>query len=101
MEESLPQVPLRTQTCSGGFAAEVRDDAEGLRQVLRRIEKSPLGSAAGYGTPGLPIDRAATAAALGFAVQEPVTSVQLSRGKADSTSRQARAPTAPLSPLRP
>jgi len=42
--------------------------------VRRRIEKSPLGSAAGYGTPGLPLDRAATARALDFGtIQEPVT----------------------------
>ena len=36
-------------------------------------------------TPGLPIDRAATTAALDFAsTQSPVTAVQLSRGKAES-----------------
>jgi argininosuccinate lyase len=52
--------------------------------VLRRVEKSPLGSAAGYGVPLLPLDRAATAASLGFTVQEPVTAVQLSRGKAEA-----------------
>ena len=53
--------------------------------ALRRIDKNPLGSAAGYGTPGLPIDREATRAALEFAsVQEPVTAVQLSRGKAEA-----------------
>ncbi len=68
-----------------GFAAELRDDAAGLRQVQRRLGKSPLGSAAGYGTPGLPIDREATRAALGFAeVHQPVTAVQLSRGKAEA-----------------
>ena len=53
--------------------------------MLRRIDKNPLGSAAGYGTPGLPLDREATRAKLGFAVvQEPVTAVQLSRGKAEA-----------------
>ncbi len=68
-----------------GFAAELRDDAAGLRRVHRRVGRSPLGSAAGYGSPGLPLDRAATARALGFAdVQEPVTAVQLSRGKAEA-----------------
>ncbi|MBV9723667.1 MAG: argininosuccinate lyase, partial [Gammaproteobacteria bacterium] len=51
----------------------------------RRIDRSPLGSAAGYGTPGLPIDREHTRARLGFAsVHEPVTAVQLSRGKAEA-----------------
>jgi argininosuccinate lyase len=82
MQQAMPSsVPL----WAGGFAAEVRDDAESLRTVQRRIGKSPLGSAAGYGTPGLPIDREATRAKLRFAVaQEPVTAVQLSRGKAES-----------------
>jgi argininosuccinate lyase len=68
-----------------GYAAEIRDDAEGIRQTLRRIDRNPLGSAAGYGTPNLPISREATRQRLGFAeVQEPVTAVQLSRGKAES-----------------
>ena len=62
-----------------------RDDAEGLRQTQRRTSRNPLGSAAGYGTPGLPLDREATRVRLGFAMtQEPVTAVQLSRGKAEA-----------------
>ena len=69
-----------------GFAAELRDDAAALRRVQKRIQKSPLGSAAGYGTPELPISREATCAALGFdEVHEPVTAVQLSRGKAEAS----------------
>jgi len=68
-----------------GFAAEVRDDAEGLRQAQRRIAKNPLGSAAGYGTPNLDVSRDATTRLLGFAeTHEPVTAVQLSRGKAEA-----------------
>ena len=68
-----------------GFAAEIRDDAEGLRHAQRRIDKNPLGSAAGYGTPSLNVSREATTASLGFAVtHEPVTAVQLSRGKAEA-----------------
>ena len=49
-----------------GFAAEIRDDAEGLQQAQRRIDKNPLGSAAGYGTPNLD-DRAAKRRAAGSA----------------------------------
>jgi argininosuccinate lyase len=78
-------MPSSVKLWAGGFAAELRDDAEGLQQVHRRLQKSPLGSAAGYGSPNLPIDREATAKKLAFAsVQQPVTSVQLSRGKAEA-----------------
>jgi argininosuccinate lyase len=82
MQQAMPSsVPL----WAGGFATEIRDDAEGLQQVLRRLSKNPLGSAAGYGTPGLPLDREQTRELLGFeSVHEPVTAVQLSRGKAEA-----------------
>lgn len=82
MQQAMPSSVV---LWAGGFAAELRDDAEGLQQVQRRLQKSPLGSAAGYGSPNLPIDREATRQRLGFAsVQSPVTSVQLSRGKAEA-----------------
>jgi len=78
-------MPSSVALWAGGFAAELRDDAEGIRQTQRRLSKSPLGSAAGYGSPNLPIDRAMTAKELGFAqAQEPVTAAQLSRGKAEA-----------------
>ncbi len=78
-------MPSSVALWAGGFANELRDDVEGLANVQRRVSKSPLGSAAGYGSPNLPIDRSFTAQKLGFAsVQEPVTSVQLSRGKAEA-----------------
>jgi len=78
-------MPSSVPLWANGFAAELEDDAKGIEGCLRRIDKNPLGSAAGYGTPGLPIDREATRAALGFAeTQEPVTAVQLSRGKAEA-----------------
>jgi argininosuccinate lyase len=82
MQQAMPST---VALWASGFAAELRDDAAGIASVQRRLSKSPLGSAAGYGTPGLPLDRARTASALGFdAPQEPVTSVQLSRGKAEA-----------------
>jgi argininosuccinate lyase len=82
LQQAMPSsVPL----WAGGFAAELRDDAEGIEACARRIEKNPYGSAAGYGVPLLPIDREATRRELGFAViHEPVTAVQLSRGKAEA-----------------
>jgi argininosuccinate lyase len=78
-------MPSSVALWAAGFAAELRDDAEGLALTQRRIGKNPLGSAAGFGTPNLPINRDATRARLGFEVtQEPVTAVQLSRGKAEA-----------------
>jgi argininosuccinate lyase len=80
-----PAMPSSVPLWAGGFAAELRDDAEGFAATRRRLDKNPLGSAAGYGVPLLPIDREATRASLGFAaVHEPVTAVQLSRGKAEA-----------------
>jgi argininosuccinate lyase len=78
-------MPSSVALWASGFAAELRDDAEGLRLTQRRIGKNPLGSAAGFGTPNLDISREATRRRLDFAVtQEPVTAVQLSRGKAEA-----------------
>jgi argininosuccinate lyase len=78
-------MPSSVALWAGGFAAELRDDAEGLDAAQRRIGKNPLGSAAGFGTPNLPISRESTRRRLGFSVtQEPVTAVQFSRGKAEA-----------------
>ena len=78
-------MPSSVKLWAGGYANELRDDAAGLRSTLRRIDKSPLGSAAGYGAPALKLDREATRAEMGFAsVHAPVTAVQISRGKAES-----------------
>ena len=82
MQQAMPStVALWAQ----GFAAEIRDDADGLDLAQRRSGKNPLGSAAGYGTPNLAVSREETRRRLGFAItQEPVTAVQLSRGKAEA-----------------
>jgi len=78
-------MPSSVSLWSGGFREAFQDANDGLTAALRRINKNPLGSAAGFGTPGLPLDRDSTTAKLGFAeTQEPVTAVQLSRGKAEA-----------------
>jgi argininosuccinate lyase len=78
-------MPSSVELWALGFAAELRDDAAGLAAAQRRIAKNPLGSAAGFGTPNLNISREATRRRLEFAeTQEPVTAVQLSRGKAEA-----------------
>ncbi len=78
-------MPSSVALWAGGFAAEIRSSAQALETASVLIEQNPLGSAAGYGTPGLALDRDATTEELGFrTTQEPVTSAQLSRGKAES-----------------
>src|SRR3984893_1643701 len=78
-------MPSSVALWAEGFAAEIRDDAVGLDLTQRRIGKNPLGSAAGYGTPNLELSREETRRRLEFSVtQEPVTAVQLSRGKAEA-----------------
>jgi argininosuccinate lyase len=68
-----------------GFAEALVDDLEPLDAALRLADRSPLGSAAGYGVP-LPLDRERTARVLGFErVQTAVTGVQASRGKLEVT----------------
>jgi argininosuccinate lyase len=79
-------MPSTVALWCGAFDEAFDDAAAGLRGVRRRIDKNPLGSAAGYGTPGLPLDREATTKRLGFAAtQSPVTAAQLSRGKAEAS----------------
>src|ERR1700744_6497962 len=59
-----------------GFAAEIRDDAQGLLLAGRRAAKNPLGPPAEYGTPNLALTRESPRRALSFEVtQEPVTAV--------------------------
>jgi argininosuccinate lyase len=78
-------MPSSVNLWCGGFDEGFADAEAGLQAVHKRINKNPLGSAAGYGTPGLPLDRELTTQKLGFdGTQEPVTAAQLSRGKAES-----------------
>src|SRR5690606_31148686 len=80
-----PAMPSSVALWARGFAAELADDRAAIERVLARSDQNPLGSAAGYGVPKLDLDREATRAALEFArTQEPVTAVQLSRGKAEA-----------------
>jgi len=78
-------MPSSVALWARGFAAEILDDVDALRHTHRRILKNPLGSAAGYGTPNLPVDREGTRLRLELPENhEPVTAVQLSRGKAEA-----------------
>jgi argininosuccinate lyase len=77
-------MPSSVALWCGGFQETFEDAVHGLDAAKRRMNKNPLGSAAGYGAPGLPLDRDSTTRKLGFAeTQTPVTAPQLSRGKAE------------------
>lgn len=63
------------------FAEGLLEELEALQGVYGRLDRCPLGSAAGFGVP-LPIDRALTAKLLGFSkVQRSPIDVQNSRGR--------------------
>lgn len=69
---------------AGAYAEGVLDTVEALDSLWRRVDRSPLGSAAGYGVP-LPLRREATARALGFAgLDRNVATVQGGRGKLEA-----------------
>ncbi len=77
-------MPSSAGLWAAAYAEGLLASAESLEGLWPRLDRCPLGSAAGYGVP-LPLDRAATARALGFA--EPdlvVTSVQNARGKLEA-----------------
>ncbi|NOX70100.1 MAG: argininosuccinate lyase [Gammaproteobacteria bacterium] len=78
-------MPSSVALWCGGYSEAFEDAIDGLTSARRRMNKNPLGSAAGYGTPGLDLDRELTTRKLGFAeTQKPVTAAQLSRGKAEA-----------------
>jgi argininosuccinate lyase len=76
-------MPSSVGMWSGAYRDALADDLPLLASVARLVDQSPLGTGAGYGVP-LPLDRAFTAAELGFSrVQENPVYAQLSRGKFD------------------
>jgi argininosuccinate lyase len=63
------------------FAEGLLEELEALQGLHARLDKCPLGAAAGFGVP-LPLDRELTARLLGFAkVQRSPVDVQNSRGR--------------------
>ena len=66
---------------AAAFAEGLLEELDALQSVYRRLDRCPLGSAAGFGVP-LPIDRELTASLLGFSkVQRSPIDVQNSRGR--------------------
>jgi argininosuccinate lyase len=77
-------MPSSAGLWAGAFAEGILDTLEALPALWTRVDRSPLGSAAGYGVP-LPLDRRATARALGFGgIDHNVATVQNGRGKLEA-----------------
>ena len=77
-------MPSSAGLWAAGFAEGLLTSAEALPSLWIRVDRSPLGSAAGYGVP-LPLKREAVMRALGFsALDQVVTVVQNSRGKLEA-----------------
>jgi argininosuccinate lyase len=77
-------MPSSAGLWAAGYANGLLDTLESLAGLWPRLDRSPLGSAAGYGVP-LPLPREAVAKALGFGgIDHAVTGVQNARGKLEA-----------------
>ncbi len=77
-------MPSSVGLWAGALAEGMLDTAESLPALWARVDRSPLGSAAGYGVP-LPLQRQVVARALGFAgLDLNVATVQGGRGKLEA-----------------
>jgi argininosuccinate lyase len=79
-------MPSSVGLWAGAYADGILDTAEELASLWSRVDRSPLGSAAGYGVP-LPLKREAAARSLGFAgLDRNVALVQGGRGKLEAAA---------------
>ncbi len=79
-------MPSSVGLWAAAYAEGVLDTAESLAGLWPTLDRSPLGSAAGYGVP-LPLRREAAARALGFAgLDHNVATVQGGRGKLEAAA---------------
>jgi argininosuccinate lyase len=77
-------MPSSVGLWAGAYVEGLLDTIESLPELWTRVDRSPLGSAAGYGVP-LPLRREAAAKALGFAgLDRNVATVQGGRGKLEA-----------------
>ena len=84
-------MPSTVGVWAAGFAEGLLDDVGAILAAADLLDRSPLGSAAGFGVP-LHLPRAAVARSLGFSgAQRNVTAVQASRGKLEVVALAALA----------
>jgi argininosuccinate lyase len=76
-----PAMPSSFGLWAAAFAAGLAEELQAMQALYTRLDRCPLGAAAGFGVP-LPIDRECTAKLLGFSgVQISPVDVQNSRGR--------------------
>jgi argininosuccinate lyase len=79
-------MPSSAGLWAAGLASGLLDSLDTITSTWSTIDRSPLGTGAGYGVP-LPLNREAAASALGFAAVDPiVTGVQHGRGKIEAAA---------------
>jgi argininosuccinate lyase len=79
-------MPSSVGLWAGAYAEGLLDSVESLAAVWALVDRSPLGSAAGYGVP-LPLRREVIARALGFGgLDRNVATVQGGRGKLEASA---------------
>ncbi|HUF36602.1 MAG TPA: lyase family protein [Gemmatimonadales bacterium] len=79
-------MPSSAGLWAGAYAEGLLDTLEAIDPLWRQVDRSPLGSAAGYGVP-LPLRRERTARALGFGgLDRNVAAVQGGRGKLEAAA---------------
>jgi argininosuccinate lyase len=77
-------MPSSVGLWAGAYAEGLLDTVEALPTLWLQVDRSPLGSAAGYGVP-LPLERERVARTLGFGgLDRNVATVQGSRGKLEA-----------------
>lgn len=79
-----PAMPSSADAWALGYADLFVENIRHSECAYRRLNRNPLGSAAGFGVPHFSIDRSLSAVLLGFdSVLAPVAAAQLSRGLDD------------------
>lgn len=79
-------MPTDVKRWLGSFISSIEDNLKLLDAAYSIIDKSPLGSAAGFGVPSFKIDKKMTASLMGFSkVMSNPMYAQLSRGKLEAT----------------
>ena len=80
MTHTQPAMPSSADAWCAGYIHLLLGDLQSLRHSYELIDTCPLGSAAGYGVPYIPVDREFIAEQLGFSgITTAVTAAQLTR----------------------